>query len=157
MWTTLLKFGVSGLLLYLLLRGRDLGSLVVAVEGSNRRILAVAAVGYWCVALPSALRWSIVVKALGYTLSFGRSLLLVLIGYFFNQTLVSSVGGDGMRMWKAYRAGLPGTVAVVGVLIDRAMQYVAHLLLVAAALPVIFAIIPDRPVHAAVLLLLVGS
>src|SRR5271170_7755297 len=104
MWRIPFKFGVSALLLYLLLRGRDLGPLIAAVERADRRVLVAAAVGYWCVALPSALRWSIVVEALGYSLSFARSLLLVLIGYFFNQTLVSSVGGDGIRMWKAYRA-----------------------------------------------------
>ena len=94
---------------------------------------------------------------LGHRLPFVHSLLLVLVGYFFNQTLLSSVGGDGVRMWYSYRAGLPGAVAVAGVLLDRAMQYVAHMLLVAAGLPVIFSMVPDWRVHAVVLLLLAGS
>jgi glycosyltransferase 2 family protein len=153
----ILKFGVSGALLYLLLRGHDPAHLFEVIQRADWPLLAIAAGIYWCVALPSALRWSIVVRLLGYTLRFGRSLLLILVGYFFNQTLLSSIGGDGMRMWMVYRAGLPGAVSVVGVLIDRIMQYVAHMLLVAAALPVIFGMIPDWGVRAPVLLLLAAS
>lgn len=157
MWRFVLKLALSAALLWLLLRGRDLASLSGAIGKVDRGYLALAAGGYWCVALPSALRWSKVVEALGYRLTFGRSLLFVLIGYFFNQTLLSAIGGDGVRVWKAYRAGLSAAAAVNGVLIDRAMQYVAHMLLVIASLPALFRMISDWRVHLAVLVLLIGS
>jgi glycosyltransferase 2 family protein len=152
-----IKLAITVVLLLVLFRGHRLGDLVAQLAGIDRTLLALAAGGYWCVALPSALRWSKVVEALGYRLGFRRSLQLVLIGYFFNQTLVSSVGGDGVRMWMAYRGGLSGTVAVVSVLIDRAMQYVAHMLIILAAVPAVFALIPDWRVRAAIPLLLGGS
>lgn len=153
----LAKIVVSALLLYLLMRGRNLTALVGQIGGVNRALLSIAGVTLWCVALPSALRWSKVVEALGHRLGFKNSLRFVLIGYFFNQTLLSSVGGDGVRMWKAYKIGLPGPVAVVGVLIDRTMQYLSHMLLVTVSVPFIFYLIPDWRVRAAVLLLLAGS
>jgi glycosyltransferase 2 family protein len=157
MWPFLLKVSFSAVLLWLLFRGFDLSAVFGTITNVEPFALALAIGCYWCVALPSALRWSKVVEALGHRLPFGRALLLVLIGYFFNQTILSSLGGDGVRSWKAYRAGLPGVVAVVGILVDRTMQYVGHILLMLAALPPMFALVPDWRLRTTVLVFLGAS
>ena len=105
------------------------------------------------VALPSALRWSIVVASMGYQLEFWRSLLLILIGYFFNLTIVSSIGGDGVRMWKAHRAGLPTVIAVSSVMIERLAQVLAHFLIVTASIPILFYRIHDPVIRSGMVLL----
>jgi uncharacterized protein (TIRG00374 family) len=68
---------------------------------------------------------------------------LVLIGHFFNQALPSSVGGDAVRIWCAYRAGLNLSAAANTVIIDRALTLCSLLLLTAAGLPWLFEIITD--------------
>ena len=63
--------------------------------------------------------------------------MIILIGYFFNLTLISSVGGDAVRMWEACRAGLPSRTAVTSVVTERLLQVFAHLGLVAAGILVL--------------------
>jgi uncharacterized membrane protein YbhN (UPF0104 family) len=61
--------------------------------------------------------------------------LFFYIGVFFSQVLPSSVGGDAVRMYKAYRAGLGLKNAVDGVLLERAVTVVALVVLVVATQP----------------------
>ena len=100
--------------------------------------LGLAAVVYALVCIPSAVRWTIVVAAMGHRFAFRKALQIVLIGYFFNLTLISSIGGDSVRMWEAHRAGLPTEVAVKSVIIERLLQAIAHLLLVLIGIPFLF-------------------
>jgi uncharacterized membrane protein YbhN (UPF0104 family) len=152
------KIGISALLLYLLLRNRDLPALFAQMAGVNKSDLTAAALCYAAVALPSALRWSIVTASLGHRLDFGKSLIFILIGYFFNLTLVSSIGGDAIRMWKAYRAGLPSAIAVNGVIIERLAQVIAHLLIVVASIPILFERVDSTTMRAGIIgLLAVGA
>jgi uncharacterized membrane protein YbhN (UPF0104 family) len=158
MWRVLVKFSVSTLLILLLLRARDLHALLGQIVAVDRTALIAAALCYATVAVPSAWRWSIVIASMGYRLGLRSTLPIVLIGYFFNLTLVSSIGGDAVRMWKAYRAGLPSTVAVTSVVIERLAQVLAHLLIVAASIPVLFYRVHDEVLRAGVvLLLLIGA
>jgi glycosyltransferase 2 family protein len=154
MWRTLIKFAVSALLIFVLLRTRDLKSLLDHILAVDRTELIAAAACYATVALPSALRWSIVVKTLNSYLPLRKALPIMLIGYFFNLTLVSSIGGDSVRMWKAYRAGLSARVAVSSVIIERLAQLLAHLLIVSASVPFLFYRVHDAVARTGVIALL---
>lgn len=153
MWGMLAKFAVSAVLIFLLLRGHNLHGLIDQIGAVDRKALVVAAVCYAAVALPSALRWSIVVASMGRRLAFRQALPIVLIGYFFNLTLISSIGGDIVRIWKAYRAGLPSGIAASSVIIERLAQVLAHFLIIAASIPLLFARIPNTFIRAAVVVL----
>jgi uncharacterized membrane protein YbhN (UPF0104 family) len=157
MWKFLLKAGVSVLLLALLLRGLDPGELFRQMLTVDRSALIAAALCYWAVGIPSALRWSIVMRAMGYERPFRVTFPIVLIGYFFNLTLVSAVGGDAVRMWEIHRSGLPPAPAFISVTIDRLMQYLAHILIVIAALPASFQLVPDPAVRRGLLLFVAAS
>ncbi|HLI10253.1 MAG TPA: lysylphosphatidylglycerol synthase transmembrane domain-containing protein [Alphaproteobacteria bacterium] len=154
MWRFLAKGAISVLLIWLLLRNRDLGALLRQMLAVHRDALALAALLLWSLAIPSAQRWSKVLEAMGKRLPFRKTFPLVLIGLFFNLTLPSSVGGDAVRMWKAHRAGLDGATAIVSVMIDRLVALVALFLLVAAAMPIMFAIVEDQRARTGVILLL---
>lgn len=154
MWRLLAKLGVSVLLIWLLLRERDLGALARQMLAVRTADLVLAGIVLWLLAVPSALRWSTILSAMGQRLGFRLAFPIVLVGLFFNLTLPSSVGGDAVRMWQVHRAGLPGPAAVVSVMIDRLVALAAILLLVLAALPVMFALIPDSTARLGVLLLL---
>jgi glycosyltransferase 2 family protein len=154
MWRALIKLIVSALLIFLLLRSRNLHALLDQIIAVDRSALTLATLCYAALAVPSTLRWSIVIAAMGHRLGFGKILAIVLIGYFFNLTLISSIGGDAIRMWKAYRAGLPSDVAVSSVVIERLAQLLAHLLIVAASAPILFYQIPDATVRIGLISLL---
>src|SRR5262249_22764813 len=133
-----IKAAVSALLIFLLLRNRDVGALASQLSAVDPRSLIATTTCYWAVAIPSAIRWPIVVDALGYQFGFRCTFPIVLIGYFFNLTLVSSIGGDGVRMWEAHRTGLPGAVAITSVIIERLLQFFAHLCLIAVEFAMLF-------------------
>jgi hypothetical protein len=157
MWKFLIKAGVSVILLALLLRGLDPGELLQKMLTVDRSALVAAALCYWAVCIPSAVRWSIVMRTMGYERPFRVTFPIVLIGYFFNLTLVSAVGGDAVRMWEIHRSGLPPAQAFISVTIDRLIQYLAHILIVIAALPAAFQLVPDAAVRRVLLLFVAAS
>ncbi len=115
----LLKLAVSIVLLYLLLRSMD--TAVVAGILGRLPITAIAAACalLFLQTLVLALRWWLVMAAIGVPLKFGKIVPLTYIGVFFNQVLPTSFGGDAVRMWQAYRAGIHPEAAVGGVLLER--------------------------------------
>jgi len=126
---------VSGLLIWFLLANVDL-------DAAKERVLAVApgmvalATAIFLVQLViGALRWRAVLDAIGAPLPFARAVGFFFIGAFFSQTLPSSVGGDAVRIYKAWRAGLTLRGAVNGVMLERVAAVVALVALVAATQP----------------------
>ncbi len=115
----LLKLAVSIGLLYLLLRSMD--TAVVAGILGQLPIMAIAVACALLVlqTLVLALRWWLVMAAIGVPLKFGMIVPLTYMGVFFNQVLPTSFGGDAVRMWHAYRAGIRPEAAVGGVLLER--------------------------------------
>ena len=115
----LLKLAVSILLLYLLLRSMD----TAVVAGILGR-LPIMAIAFACAllvlqTLVLAVRWWLVMAAIGVPLEYGKVVLLTYMGVFFNQVLPTSFGGDAVRIWEAYRAGVPTEAAVGSVLLER--------------------------------------
>lgn len=64
-----------------------------------------------------------------------RTLGFYFIGLFFNQVLPSSVGGDPVRVYHAYRAGLGLDKAINGVMLERVSMVLALVLMVTALQP----------------------
>ena len=157
MWQFLAKGAVSALLVWLLLRHRDLGALLRQMLAVERGPLVLAGCLLWILAVPSALRWSTILSAMGNPVRLGILFPLVLVGLFFSLTLPSTIGGDAVRMWKLHRFGLPGAAAVVSVMIDRLVALLAILVLVLVSVPAMLALIPDRAARGGVLLLLAAG
>lgn len=134
------KAGISILLIWLVFRHQDVRALMDRMRMVNYSALAVGAGIFGCLTLSLALRWSAILGALGYVSGPRFTFPLVLIGQFFNQALPSAVGGDALRVWLAYRSGLPGIVAIASVVLDRLLGILALLLLVTAAFPEVSAL-----------------
>ena len=115
----LLKLAVSIVLLYLLLRSMD--TAVVAATLGRLPLLAIAFACALLVlqTLVLAVRWWLVMAAIGVPLKYGKIVPLTYMGVFFNQVLPTSFGGDAVRMWQAHRAGVPTEAAVGSVLLER--------------------------------------
>ena len=135
-WLALsLKFLVSGLLIWFLARGIDSGDAWARLREIDTRMLAGAAgvlVVQICV---GGMRWRAVLNAIGVKFGILNAIRLFYIGVFFNKALPSSVGGDPVRMYKAYRLGLDLRSAVNGVLLERVITVVALVVLADITLP----------------------
>jgi glycosyltransferase 2 family protein len=128
----LVKLLVSAGLLVLVGRGVDLtavGSLLLTLP-FWAGLAAVACLA--AVALVSALRWWLVMRALAAPLPLPRLIAVMFVGSFFTQVLPTSVGGDAVRIWQVTRHGIAFPRAFIGVMLERISGLVALVLMVAA-------------------------
>ena len=82
-------------------------------------------------------RWDRIISALHGRIGYLRCLRFGWEGQFFSQVLVSSIGGDVVRILRIHRAGLTPGAAAATVLLDRLSALAAVLLSVAFSLPVL--------------------
>jgi len=130
-----LKFLVSGLLIWFLVSKIDVAAAKARIVEIDAAML-FAAIGVILVQMAiGGARWETVLRAIVAPLGYARAILFFYIGTFFSQVLPSSVGGDAVRMYKAYRVGLGLKGAVNGVLLERAVTVVALVILVIATQP----------------------
>lgn len=139
----LLKIAISLALIAVVLHAFDVRGVVSHLAKVDAVTLLLALATALSIVPLHTLRWLSVIRANGSQLGFKTALQLVLIGHFFNQTLPSSVGGDAVRIWCAYRAGLKFSDSASTVIIDRALTLFSLLLLTTAGLPWLFEIIVD--------------
>ena len=84
-----------------------------------------------------AVRWQLVLRAIGAWLPFLKACELFCIGNFFGQVLPGAVGGDAVRMWKTRRAGLSLSASVNSVMLERIATVFGLVVLVAALEPLL--------------------
>lgn len=116
-----IKCAVSAVLLWLLARGIDIDAVGRQIAGADPLWLIVALILAAAVLPMAAIRWQLVTHAIGEPVTPRNALSITMIGWFFNQTLPSTVGGDAVRIFLAYRTGISKTAAIHGILIDRLM------------------------------------
>lgn len=146
---------VTAVLVWLVLRAVDLDAVAERVADLSpvAAILAVALLMLHC--FIAGWRWRIVMRLFGPVLPLRRSIRLFFEGYFFNNALPSTIGGDAVRIWRAHGAGLPLAASVNGVLLDRVTGLAGLFLLVLAGQPLLYARVQDtepRVAFAAILL-----
>jgi uncharacterized protein (TIRG00374 family) len=156
-WNFLLKAAVSIVLLWLALRHVALG----AVARQIATIAPAALVGALLIlsgaTLVAALRWSVILGALGMPRSLRVTYPLSLIGLFFGQALPAGVGGDVVRVWLGRKTGLTTAVAISSILGDRLTGLLAILMIVTAQLAQLRGIFPDRTLFYSLILILTAG
>ncbi len=130
-----LKFLVSVLLIWFLLTKIDLAAAVARLSEASLGMVVLAGAVLMVQLGVAVARWLAVLNAMGTPLPFGQILRFVYMGWFFNQALPSTVGGDAVRIYKVYRAGLPMGSAVNGVMLDRFATVFSLIIVVAAVQP----------------------
>ena len=144
-----LKAAITAGLVWLVLRGVDLGAALERMAGLSlgSGVLAVAVLAAHC--FVAGWRWTIVMRLFGPVLAVPTAIRLFFEGYFFNNALPSTVGGDAVRVWRAVKLGLPLGAGVNGVLLDRITGLSGLFILVAAGQPLLYARIEDPAVRLA--------
>ncbi len=124
-----------GLIAWLFRTQMDVGAIQERLAQVSLPLLA-AGIGVLLIQmLIGGMRWKVVVDVIGPRLPLGLAVRFFWIGAFFAQVL--SVGGDAMRVYKSYRAGLGLAQAFNGVFLERAGTILALLLVVAATQPIL--------------------
>ena len=140
-----LKFALSGFVIWFVLRGVDLG----AAWERGRKVapamlaLSIAVGGFQF--LVAAMRWRMVLKALGPEPPFFNTFLMLYMSMFFSLILPGAVGGDAVRMWAARKSGLTLLHAVNSVILERVATLLGLFALVTLTEPILFSRIGDNP------------
>lgn len=129
------KAAVTGGLIWLLMRGFDTGEAIHRLGQLSPWLAPAVLTLLVAVSALAAWRWTILMRLFGASLGFWTTLRLIFEGQFFNQTLPSTIGGDGIRMYRAARLGIPAGEAINGVILDRVVGLGSLLLMVAMVQP----------------------
>ncbi len=142
-----LKAVVTAGLVWLVLREVDFGAALERMAGLSpgAGVLAVAVLAAHC--FVAGWRWTIVMRLFGPVLAVPTAIRVFFEGYFFNNALPSTVGGDAVQVWRAVKLGLPLGAGVNGVLLDRITGLSGLFILVAAGQPLLYARIEDASVR----------
>ena len=92
----------------------------------------------------NSVRWMIVLNAIHADLHLKIIIKIMYIAAFFNQTLPSSIGGDGFRIFLSRKAGIDVKSAITGVMLERIATVTGLVLLVAASQPFLLARVGDN-------------
>lgn len=103
---------------------------------STTTIMAVLAL-FMLQAAMAAMRWRLILRQLGYSLTVGSATEAWLVGQCASQFLPAVVGGDAARVIRLRRYSVPTTAAVVSVFIDRFAGFVALVVLSAFTVPLL--------------------
>ena len=125
----LIKVIVSlGLLVWV--AGRlDTDALLAAILRADPWIF-LAACGFVLVQYAiGTLRWYVLGRLTGASLSVWQTIRLFMAAVFFNQVLPTSIGGDAVRAWLASRQGIPLSRAASSVVLDRSAGLISLLFL----------------------------
>jgi uncharacterized protein (TIRG00374 family) len=124
---TLLQLAVTGGLLYWVFHDRATrAAMAFALRTADVRWILGGILAYLIVEIAAAVRWDILLKVQGISLSFLRVAGLFLIGMFYNQFLPGGTGGDIVKtylLWKETPDKKPG--ALLAVLFDRMIGLIA--------------------------------
>jgi uncharacterized membrane protein YbhN (UPF0104 family) len=116
-----IKIVVSGGLLYWLFSGEDINfaSVLATVRAASPVWLLMALLIYFLVLLISTWRWRGFLTAQHIDIPFRTLVGSYLVATFFNNFLLSNVGGDVVRITDTARAAKSKTLAAMIVLVDR--------------------------------------
>jgi uncharacterized membrane protein YbhN (UPF0104 family) len=129
----LVKFLVSGTILYLVLKKVGAGDTYNYIKGNLRPVYFAAAVLVYLFSLfVSTLRWRLLIPSRPKTF---RLFALYLMGSFFNTVLPGVVGGDAVKVFYLFRTTGNMAEAMASIFMERYLGLVALMLLGLTALP----------------------
>ncbi|MEL6824271.1 MAG: lysylphosphatidylglycerol synthase transmembrane domain-containing protein [Calditrichota bacterium] len=130
----LLRYGVSiGLLGYLIYLA-DIDKILKALRQADANWLALALLVFSCSVFLIARRWHVLLGGVGIQVPYGSLLRYYLIGYFFNNFLPTTIGGDVSRAYNLAQHTDKKADSIASVLMERILGLLATLSLAAIAL-----------------------
>jgi hypothetical protein len=113
------------------------GQIVTVLKSTDLAVFLLGTLVYMGAHLSASLRLKLIAKAQNITMSFAESASFTFIGYFFNNFLPTSIGGDVVKAYYVSRESSDRTSAYTSVFIDRATGLVTMIFM--AFVAVLFA------------------
>jgi uncharacterized protein (TIRG00374 family) len=151
------KIIISGGLIVLLLRGIGGQRIISEILNANLMWMLSALILFTASHFMGSFQWWTLLKQENILIPWRKTISFYFTGLFFNNFLISSLGGDFFRMVDVGRFSKNGTGAVSTVFIDRFMGMLVLSGFTVAALPVMILLgkLPES-VHIPLLILLLG-
>lgn len=127
-----LKLGVSGTLLYIVLRKAGAGNVIGLLKSIHPLLFVASVLLYLAALFFGSMRWQLLLPE---RFSLRRLYPLYLLGSFFNTFLPGLVGGDAVKIYYLYKETGKGAQALSSVFMDRYLGFTAMMLLGLAAYP----------------------
>jgi uncharacterized membrane protein YbhN (UPF0104 family) len=137
------KAAVSVALLWLPLRHVQLDTVLSHIVQIDWHALLGAFLVIAATTFIAAIRWSVILRALGMPRGLSMTYPVSLIGLFFGQALPAGVGGDVVRIWLGCKSGLTLPVSISSILGDRLAGLFAILVIVTVELPEVRVLVPE--------------
>jgi len=115
--------------------GADFNAIGDHLRTASPLLLILATSVLFILVIPQSMRWWSIIKVSGAPFEYRAATGITLIGWFFNQVLPSSVGGDALRVWYASRYGVSLSTATQSVVYDRISALIAVTLLLLLSTP----------------------
>jgi len=110
-----------------------------ALRHADRSWIILGWVSYSAVEVLATVRWQMLLRIQGITLTWLRAFAIVMIGLFFNMFLPGLVGGDAVRLYLVFKyAPRQKTRATLSVAMDRILGMLSILLLAGLSVGVRF-------------------
>ena len=126
---TAVKFVVTVLLFYFLLKYIDVDQLIAILAKSHGGYILIAFAAQMASTFLAAYRWRLIMKELGFNEKVSFYVQSYFKGTFFNQVLPGSIGGDATRMIDLVQKGYEKKDAFYGIFVDRVVGLVGLLVL----------------------------
>ena len=152
---TFLKLGVSVALMWLLLRNIEMQDVLARIAGLPLWALLAALTITVLQLFLIAGRWMTILQHLKHALPLLQVTRFTLEGFFFNQALPSSIGGDAIRMLRSAQVMKSVKSAIASVLLDRFFGVLGLILLVSISQIWLQRIVDNPPVQIALALTVV--
>jgi glycosyltransferase 2 family protein len=132
---------ISVVLLAWVVRGAGLAELLRAARAADWRLYGLAGLLALAGIVIRALRWQVLLNAVGPRVPFGRTLYLYFVGAFFNTFLPTGFGGDVIRVLEI-GPGATSQQAAGTALVDRLTGFIVLFALALVALPFGYRLLP---------------
>ena len=131
--TTLLKVGLSALILYVLFSRVDLLSFWETVSSVSPQVVALGVLAFFLTQCVTTVRWSILLGC-DVEVPYRNIFSIYFVGMFFNNFLPTLVGGDLVKGYYLYKKTGRGDVSFASVLMDRYTGFTALITITTVAL-----------------------
>lgn len=138
----LLRLGATLLLVGVLAGRADWSAVAARLAEARPGPLALAVLLMAAALAAMGLRWSAALRLYTRALPVADAVRLTLVGLFLGLALPGGIGGDAVRGWCAYRAGIRPRLVVASLLLDRLLTLLAVFLLILLSLPPLAAVLP---------------
>ena len=136
------KLVVSVCLLAFLLKIVNWQSIATRLSTAEIWPLALAFSALMFNAVMAGARWRIVSRLTDAPMALWLAVQLTFAGLFFGQVLPGAIGGDAIRGWLGWRAGLPLLGFAFGIVLDRIISLIGSVTMVCLGLLLLMQIAP---------------